>query len=296
MESNRVRIAYRTAGGAATDWKTLRRTNDSLTVGTETVVSDEIRSDRLKGPSKVTTQTAGGSLDFELSIADFDDILAAAFMNTWATSDLTVGTTTIELDFLKSYLDEGRHVLIEKALVSNLSLTMDSGSKITGQVTIMGTTIDTDYAITTDTFADPGAGLFMDSSNNLGSIELDGAPLTGMCFTAMGLTLDNGVSTDQCLASVTQNHFKGSASVTGSVTVRSSAAAFTLWENSITNTPVKLGYTLSDGTSSYVVTVASAYLAGDLPSGGLDAILSFDLTFTGAADSTGEYLSITRTV
>lgn len=296
MESNRVRIAYRAAGAGPTAWKTLRRTSDSLTVGTETVVSDEIRSDRLRGGQKVVTQTAGGGIDIEFSAKSFDDILEAALMNAWATNSLTVGTSTTKLDFLKSYLDEDRHVLIENAQVSNLSLTMDSGAKITGSFTVMGESIDTDYTISTDTFADPETTLIMDSSNNLGSILLDGTALSGMCFTGMGLTIDNGMSTDQCLGEVTQKHWKGSAAVTGSITVRSSAAAFGLWENSITNTPVKLEYTLTDGTNSYDIAVAAGYLSGDLPSGGLDAILSFDLSFTAATDGAGDYLTISRTI
>lgn len=303
MESNQVRIAYRLSGGGPTDWKTLRRTNDSLTVGTETTVSDQIRSDRLRGGQKVVTQTAGGTIDFEFTAKDFDEILAAAFMTTWAadtpvtgSEQLNVGTSTVELDFLKSYLDSDKHVLIEKAQVSQLSLSMDAGSKITGQITIAGTTVNAEYAITTDTFAAPGTEIFMDSANNLGSIQIDDAPITGMCFTSMSLELNNNHSTDQCLGETYQNHHKGSASVTGSITVRSSAAAFDLWKNSINNTPVKLDYTLDDGSNSYDIEVASGYLAGDLPSGGLDAILSFDLNFTAAVDNAGKYLSITRTL
>lgn len=295
-ESNRVRIAYRAAGGGPTDWKTLRRTSDSLTVGTETVVSDEIRSDRKRGGQKVVTQTAGGSLSIEFSAKSFDDLIAAAMMNTWQTDSLEVGTTTVKIDILKSYLDEGRHVLFEDCEVSSMSLSMDSAAKVTGEFAVMATTFDADYAITTDTFAAAETTLIMDSSNNLGTINVDGAPLSGMCFTAMGLELNNNHQSDQCLGEVTQNHWKGSASVTGSITVRSSSAAFGLWENSITNTPVKLEYTLSDGSNSYAIAVEAAHLSGDLPSGGLDAILSFDLSFTAATGAAGAYLKIDRTI
>src|SRR5690554_234973 len=293
-ESNRVRIAYKAAGAPVTGWKTLRRTGDSLTVGTETVVSDEIRSDRLRGGSKVVTQTAGGTIDFEFSATSYDEILEAAFMGAWTNNVLEIGTTTVKLDILKSYLDEARHVLIENCEISNLQITMDAASKITGQITVMGIIIDDDYAITTDAFAAPGTSLIMDSSNNLGSIQVDGSPVAGVCFTGMGLTLDNGHSSDQCLGTATQQHWKGSATVTGTVAMRSSAAAFTLWENTITNTPVKLSYVLTDGAKSYTFEVAAAHLAGDLPSGGLDAILSFDLTFTAATGAASAYLKVTR--
>lgn len=295
-ESNRVRIAYKMSGDPVTAWKTLRRTSDSLTVGTETVVSDEIRSDRKRGGQKVTTQTAGGGISIEFSAKSFDDLLAAAFMSEWSADTLEVGTDAVQIDILKSYLDEERHVLFENCEVSNMSLSMDAGAKVTGEFTVMGTTVDTDYTISTDDFADAETTLIMDSSNNLGSIQVDGSPISGMCFTAMGLELNNNHQSDQCLGEVTQNHWKGSAAVTGSITVRSSAAAFDLWEKSITNTPVKLEYTLTDGTNSYDIAVAAGYLSGDLPSGGLDAILSFYLSFTAATDGAGDYLIINRTI
>lgn len=300
-ESNRVRIAYRIGGTG--NWKPLRRTGDALTVGTETVTSNEIRDDRKRGGQKVVTQTAGGTIDYEFSAKTFDELMAAAFMTNWqadtpvAGSDqLTVGTTSVTLDILKSYLDEDRHVLISNAQVSQLSITMNAASVVTGQLTVVGSASDVDYDPSGDTFDSLGDELVMDSSNNLGSFLIDAAPVSGMCFTAMTLDLNNNHQSDQCLGAVNQNHWKGSAAVTGSITVRSSAAAFDLWKNSINNTPVQLQYQLDDGSNTYAVDVANAFLAGELPSGGMDAILSFELNFNASAKSDGSYLSVTRTL
>lgn len=299
-EANRVRVSYR-AAGTTDDWQVLRRYNDALTVGTETVMSDEIRDDRKKSDQKVVTLTVGGTLDMELSANSIDPILAAAFMSTFAadtpvvgSEQLTVGTTTVKLDILKSYLDEGRDVLMEEMEVAQMSITMATGSKIEAQVTFAGTTFNEDYDASGDTFVAASDEIIMDSSNNLGTFLIDGSPISGMCFTNLTLEIDNGHSTDQCLGELNQNHFKGSAMISGSLTVRSSTAAFDLWGNTITNTPIQLTYTLSDGTTQYVVDVARAYLAGDLPSGAQDSILSFDLTFSGAAKSNGDYVSITK--
>lgn len=294
--SNQIRIAYKKAGAAITTWKTLRKTNDTLTVGTETLVSDEVRSDRKLAGSKVVTLTGGGTIDFEFAAGDFDDLLEAAFMSAWSTNSLEIGTTKVELDLLKSYTSIGKHVFIGKAIVSNLSIDMQAGQKITGQITVMGGEVDEDYAITTDTFAPAGDALFMDSSNNLGSLTVNGTAVSGMCFTGMSLDLDNSVQSDQCIGSLVQQHHENTAVVTGGITIRASAAAFDLWKNSISNTPIALGYTLSDGDKSYAVTVASAYLDGDLPSGGRDEILSFDMTYTAGAKANGDYLKIVRTV
>jgi len=137
MESNRVRIGYRLAG-SADPWQVIRRTNDALTAGTEVQRSDEIRSDRMRSGQKVTTITAGGSVDFEMSAASFDDFLAAAMCTDWATDVLTVGTTTKRFDVIKSYLADDEHIVFKDMEVSQLSLTATSGEKITGQITFMG--------------------------------------------------------------------------------------------------------------------------------------------------------------
>jgi len=279
-ESNRVRIAYR-AAGTTDDWKVLRRYNDGLTLGTETTMSNEIRDDRKKSDQKVVTVTVGGTLDFELSANNFDDILAAAFMSSFAadtpavgSQQLTVGTNTVKLDILKSYLDIDKHVLMEEMEVAQLSITMASGSKIEAQAAFAGTTFNDEYDPSADTFVAPSDEIIMDSSNNLGTFLIDGSPITGMCFTNLTLEINNNHSSDQCLGELNQNHFKGSASVSGSLTVRSSVNAYELWQNTIANTPINLTYTMSDGTTSYVFDVAKSYLSGDLPSGPEDSIRS----------------------
>lgn len=300
-EANRVRIAYR-AAGSTDNWKIFRRTGDALTAGAQTQRSDEIRDDRKRGGQKVTTITAGGTVDFEFSATSFDDFLAAGMCSAWVadtptvgTSQLVVGTTTTKFDVLKSYLDEGRHVLLKDMEVGQLQFTMNSGAKITGQVTFMGVEVDEEYDPSTDTFDPAGTTLFMDSSNNLSSIMIDGAPVSGMAFTGMSITINNNHSSDQELGSQYQNHFKGSADITGTKTLRMSSAAFDLWKNTIRNVPISSSFTMSDGTTSYVFKNGEEYLSGDLPSGALDAILSMDLNYSVATDSTGEMTVIERT-
>lgn len=300
-EANRVRIAYRTAG-SSDNWQVLRRTNDALTAGTETVRSDEIRADRMRSGQSVVTLTAGGTLDFEFSAKSFDDMLAAAMCTTWeddapaaGESQLGVGTDTVKLDILKSYLDEGKHVLLEECEVSQFSLTLDSGSKVTGQISYMGTNVDYEYDPSGDTFDDAPTTLMMNSSSNLSSIKVDGSPLSGMCITSMSLTINNNHQSDQCVGSLYQQHHKGSANITGNKTFRMSANAFDLWAQTITNVPISSSFELGDGDTTYRFITGKEYLSGDLPSGALDDILSLSLDTVAAVDDTGEMLLIERT-
>lgn len=302
MAIERVRIALRPTGGGGA-FTTLRRTNDALTVGTETVRSDNVRSDRKRDGQKVTTLTVGGTLDFEMTAAEYDQILAAALCTTWqadtpvaGTDQIKVGTTDVQFDILKSYLDSDRHVLMTGMYVTQLQLTMNAGEKITAQATFMGEGHDDAYDPSGDTFNAPADALFFDSTSNLSSIEIDGAPISGMCITAMSLTIANGFASDQCLGSLYQKHHKGSVDITGSKAFRMSAAAFDLWKNSITNTPISSSFTMGDGSNSYVFNIGREYLSGDLPSGALDAILSVELSTTVATDASGDMISIERTL
>lgn len=301
-EANRVRIAYR-AAGSTDPWKTINRTNDALNAGVETVRSENIRADRKRGAQKVTTLTVGGTIDLEFQGSDYDTFMAAAMCSTWAadtpavgTDQLVVGTATTKFDILKSYLSEDRHVLMTDCEVSQLQITMNAGEKVTGRLTFMGVEADPEYDPTGDTFDEPGTGLFFDSSNNLSSIQIDGAPVSGMIVTGMTLNIDNGHQSGQGLGSQFQYHDKGSANITGTKTFRMSAAAFDLWKQTLTNVPISSSFTMGDGATSYVFKNGEEYLSGDLPSGALDSILSLELNTVVATDSDGEMTVIERTI
>jgi hypothetical protein len=89
--SNRTRVAY----VAESNWgvtpatptlTTVRRTGGSLKSPTETVTSNEIRSDRNRATVQRVGVSANGSMEFELSYGSHDDLLAAAFASAWTTA------------------------------------------------------------------------------------------------------------------------------------------------------------------------------------------------------------------
>lgn len=300
--ANLVRIAYREAGSSG-NWQIIRRTGDSLTAAPNSVESEEVRSDRMRGGPSIVTITAGGGIDLEFSAQSYDDFLSSAMCSAWevdtpteGTDQLSVGTSDVKLDVLKSYMDSGKHVEIKNCVVSEMSLTLDSGAKVTGSITLMGTDVDDDYDPSGDDFDDAPTTLMMNSSSNISSVQVDGSPLSGMCITGMSLDINNGYSSDQCVGSLYENHWKGSASITGNKTFRMSAAAYELWQQTLTNEPISSEFALGDGTTTYKFVTGVEYLSGDLPSGGLDSILSMSLDTSAAVDDTGEMLLIQRTV
>ena len=292
---SRVRIARRPAG-SADPWKILRSTGDSLTVENDTVRSDEIRDDATRGDQKTIMINPNGGVSFEFSAANFDSIMSSVLRSAWTTDTLTNGTTDTRWDYLKSYMDEDIHVLLSDASESQLQITANSGEKVTGEVTIMARGHDDEYDPTGDTFDEPEDTIIMDASNNLHTILVDGAPITGMCMKAFDVTINGTFQSDQCVGSLYQHHQPGSFDITGNVTFRYSTAAMALWRKGLLSEPVSLGFTLSEGDYSYVKSLPRLFLSGSLPGGGLDTILDQQLAITAARNSAGEMISIARTV
>lgn len=298
-EANRVRLAIRPEG--STDpWKILRRTGDSLTAGTETVRSEEIRSDRMRGGLKKTTTTVGGGVEVEFS-SDFDDLLSAAMCSAWladtpvaGSEQLAVGTTTKRFEVLKSFLSEDRHYLMKGMQVNSLSLNMQAGQRITGSINFMGEELDKDYDPSGDTFDAASEAIIFDSSSNLSSITVDGSPMSGLLITGMALEINNNLQSMQGVGTVYQEHHKGSADITGSLTVKASQEGLSLWDKADENTPIATSFQMGDGINTYTFAKDREFLSGDLPSGALDSILTIEMQSTAAVAVSGEVLTITK--
>jgi len=78
------------AGGTTRE---LRLTSSSLAANKETVVSDEIRADRMVSAITEVAASSGGDINFEFSAGAHDELLAAFLMGTWS--------RPMELDFWK---------------------------------------------------------------------------------------------------------------------------------------------------------------------------------------------------
>lgn len=98
MDANKSQIAFQreTTWGVvpgSPDTTKARLTSESLMHSKETVVSKEVRSDRMKADAVKVGASAGGNLNFELSYGDFKHWLEAALFGTLSTVSVaaTVG-------------------------------------------------------------------------------------------------------------------------------------------------------------------------------------------------------------
>ncbi|WP_417788386.1 phage tail tube protein [Stutzerimonas xanthomarina] len=292
---SRIRIARRPEG--STDpWQVLRTTGDGLTVATETQRSDERRDDRTRGDQKTTMINPNGTVDFELTAANFDSIMSSVLSNAWVADSLTNGVTETRWEYLKSYMDIDEHVRISDASETQLQLSGTSGQKVTGQVTVMGRGHDDEYDPSGDTFVEPEATIIMDMSNNFHSVLIDGSAPTGLCVKGFDITINGGFQSDQCAGSLYQHHEPGTFDFSGNVNFRLSTAAMGLWRKGLLSDPISLGFSLSADGYAYAMALPRVFLSGELPSGALDAILDQQLNITPARDENGVMMQIDRTV
>lgn len=294
--ASRVRIAYRETGSSE-PWQVIRRTGDALTVASSTVRSDEVRSDRTRGDQKTTMLNPNGTIDVEFSASNYDAFIAAALGGQWTENAVQNGINIPRFDFLKSYLDADEHVEFQNCVIGQMQVTASSAQKVTGQLTIMGEGHDDDYDPSGDTFVEPEDTIIMDSSNNLGQIQVDGSALTNTCFTSISFTINGNFQSDQCVGTLYQHHTEASLDITGSATLRYTPASMAVWRKTTTSTPLSLDFVLSDSEYSYAPSMPRVFASGDLPNGTVDSgVLTHDLSFTAARDAAGVMMEITRTV
>ena len=137
----------------------------------------------------------------------------------------------------------------------------------------------------------------MNAANDIGAININGAPLTNSCIESLSITIDNNYQAQNCIGSLAaKTHVKNTASVTGSQTISFSAEAYDLWKGQITNEDISIDFSVTDGTNTYAFSLPRTRISGDLPGGTRDEILTLEAEYTAIRDDVEETsFKITRT-
>lgn len=302
-DSNRIRVAYR-ADGTTNDWQILRRTSGGPTLTTNTENSNEVLGDRQVTDLILQSIETGGTIDVELSTETYDDWMASALCNTWTADDpiagtdsLVIGSADVLYEVLLSYQDIDRHIQFSGVRASQMTFNFEAAATVTGSLDLAGTSYDDSYDPTTDTFLDANDNRVLRGAD-VGTVEIDDVAQTGVCIPGFSLTVNNNYTAGYCLGSVTPGkQSKGTAEVTGTITISNTAATFDQWKDLIAQTPIKVEFPFSDGTNSYKITMWRLKAAGDPPAPGANEIVNWEWNYTATRDSvTGESLRIERTI
>lgn len=301
-ESNQVKLIYvveSTYGTTPTDsvnWKTLRMTGESIGANPQTIISNEIRSDRQVADNILVSLQVGGASNFEMSAQTFDDFLEAVMCGTWTTDVLKIGSTDRSYTLEKQFLDLSQNIAFKGMRVGQMDLNFTFNQIVTGAFTFVGNGVTSPSgtslvgagtlaaATTTDVLASP----------DVGTIQVDGGSAPSP-IRSIQLSLNNNMRPTEALGnSAPLNQRKGRATITG--TIEAYFDDVTLYNKLINNTAASLSWVASDGTNSYTFLLPKIKFGDGNPTadaGDQDVIQT--LSFTALYDATeATSLKVTR--
>lgn len=308
-ESNLVGLKYidEDEGGAGTygttpangTWQDLRYVSSSLAANPQTVISNELRSDRMVSDLVKVSEAVGGDVAVELSDGTYDDLLEAGMGGTWTTNVLKAGATkraySLELDY---DFDGTPHYLQYKGMrVGGFNFNFTYGAIITGGFVFAGkealssaTSLVGTGSTTAKTTTD-----VINGSDQVTSITLDGGAITGVTVRSITLNLDNSMRPFEGIgAAGPSNQSYGRSMITGSIETYFDSTD--LYDELLAGTAIAIQWVVSDGTNTMTFLMPNVKFNSGTPAvPGVDTDVMLNLEFTALYDSTEDTnLKITR--
>lgn len=273
----------------------LRYTSESLNANIDNVVSNEIRADRNVSDLIQVGQSAGGTVNFELSYGTFDTLLESLMYAAWSTDVLKNGVTqksvTLEKTFEGGSTDQYHR--FAGAIVNNMSLAMQAGQIVTGSFGFVAKNVtQATSAIASSSYTAVNTNPVMNAAANFGSLAITGS--TGPELTALNINVSNNLRVQQAIGSVAARGVTaGRFIVTGDLTAYfESAELYTLF---LAGTAADLTFTLTDSLGNlYTFAIGNLKFSNcEIVAGGNDQDVMVKMNFQGLFE-TDNTLSITR--
>ena len=247
----------------------MRTTGDSFNLTRDTFESGELRSDRGVVDLKSGNKQSSGSVDFELSYANFDAMIEAVLetADTFAAvgSVITNGKLMIPYSFEKGFV-AGAHYQIYTGMYANtLSLNLAANSQVTGSIEFIGMNQEvrgSSASSVAKTEPTPG-GLF---DSYTGEIKEGGVTIGDI--TSLTLSVSNNLSpTFVLMNDSVKEVIDGRCMVEG--TVSAYFANADLYNKFVTDVDSSIQFTLKDSaepTHGYTFTLSKIkYTGADMP-------------------------------
>lgn len=303
-EANRVSIiivpetTYGTTPANSDNWVPQRFTSESLAANPQTVVSDELRSDRMIADLIKTGEQIGGDMNVELSAGGtFDALLEAAMQGSWSSDVLQVGSTRRSFSIQKAFNDftSVPYLHITGARVNGFNFTFPYGQLVTGGFSFLGNSasVDTTNALGTGTLGSATTTEVLNGSSDVSSIQLNGAT-PGSVVRSIQLNVDNGMRPIEGLGSIgPMDYNSGRSNITGQIEIYFDDLI--AYNALINNTAVSLVWTVSDGTNTLTFDLPNIKFNSGAPNAtGVDTDVVLTLPFTALFDATKSAMRITR--
>ena len=278
-------------------------TAESINFVSDTVVSEEITSDRaIKDVIRVATG-AEGDIEFELQYHDaIDEILEGAFGADYAGNSLKEGTTTKYLSIQKNFQIAGanKQITFTNMAVGSLEIEAEIGSLITGTAgflggTVVGDAVDTGSAASDSTSA---AGAIFSSADTTTLVKLGdangGSPTTQLNVQAFSFAIDNGLRQQRAIGD--KNIIGvglGRFNVTGSMTVHFSE--ITEMNKFLSDDAREIELHMTDGTRGYQFKFPEVkYTSAEVVAGGVDEDIMVEFELQMLEGTAGHTVEVVR--
>ena len=222
----------------------------SLDLTKDRVEGNEIQADRMPRVDRHGNKQAGGSIEVDLRKGDFDGLFESAFLNTYSTNVLKIGTTPKYFSFEDAANDIAQFRLFTGMAVSSLNVSIAPNQMVTGTFDLVGKTM-TQAATTASTGGAPTASSTNAPFDSYSGTITDGG--SGLAIvTSLDFSLTNSFAPTFVIGSDSAQQLEfGRAVVEGTMTVYYEDA--TLINKFLNETESALSVSVDDptGASTY---------------------------------------------
>ena len=190
----------------------------SLDLTKDRVEGNEIQADRMPRVDRHGNKQAGGSIEVDLRKGDFDELFESAFLNTYSTNVLKIGTTPKYFSFEDAANDIAQFRLFTGMAVSTLNVSIAPNQMVTGTFDLVGKTM-TQAATTASTGGAPTASSTNAPFDSYSGTITDGG--SGLAIvTSLDFSLTNSFAPTFVIGSDSAQQLEfGRAIVEGTMTV-----------------------------------------------------------------------------
>lgn len=264
--------------------QTLAFTDVSLNQSVGKTESASITDTRLQQPSMITSAEYSGELGAEAQYGAYDDLMAAAAFNAWATNVLTFGGVVRQtFSALLGYTDISNFHTFAGLHVNTFGIDIPEEGMIKFTFGLMGMKRTPAAAAPTGTITPASTNPRM-SNISVGDLLVDGASVKGTaCISAFSFNWDNSMQVQKCLGASLEVGaiLEMSAKGTGSFTMAWSAKSAEFYEKQFTNATISLSIPITDTNGNkYVLNIPKVELSASLATGGKDDLLNTTFEYT----------------
>lgn len=274
--------------------KAMRHTSCGLVLSRDSFLPEEKRQDRQITDVRTGTNQIGGSIGFEPSLANFDDLFEGCLAGKWASNELKCGTEEISFTFERGFTDIGQYTRYTGCYLNKMSLSIQPNAMIKGTFEVIGMDAENADEPLSAAPTPPKATRQFDSYTG---VLKEGDDVIAV-VTGIELSLDNGIQPQFVLFQRSAPFVSwGRSNVSGTLTAFFENTD--LIEKFLDETPTSLEFTLEEkeGAGSYTFILPSIrYTGADNPMDS-EGPISVSMPFQAVLDDTeGTNMIIRREV